>query len=239
MRGLFTKIFLGFWIAQSLTFAISTMLIMQRSFVRPNEIMDVLKTALPSEGAAVVNTYETAGCSGLREYAASRHLTIYLADTPNHFVCEPAGAPVAADALTAAEKQPGVLSTPTGDYYLWSTTIHSATGRSYVFLLSRPRIGNKHWLRDLEHFAFPQLWVAIIVCGAVTFVLVLLLIRPIGKLRVAARSLANGELATRVPEPDGEERILTIWRSGSSDWLGRRRCYCATSPTSCGRRWLV
>ena len=50
MRGLFTKIFLGFWIAQSLTFAISTWLIMQRSFVRPNEIMDVLKTALPSEG---------------------------------------------------------------------------------------------------------------------------------------------------------------------------------------------
>jgi two-component system sensor histidine kinase CpxA len=208
MRGLFTKIFLGFWIAQSLTFAISTMLIMQRSFVRPNEIMDVLKTALPTEGAAVVNTYETAGCSGLHEYAASRHLTIYLADTPNHFLCDPAGAPNAVDALAAAGRQPGELSTPAGDFYLWSTTIHSATGRSYVFLLSRPRIGNKHWLRDLEHFAFPQLWVAIIVCGAVTFVLVLLLIRPIGKLRVAARSLANGELATRVPEPDGEERLF-------------------------------
>ena len=208
MRGLFTKIFLGFWIAQSLTFAISTLLIMQRSFVRPNEIMDVLKTALPSEGAAVVNIYETAGCSGLRDYAASRHLTIYLADTPNHLVCEPAGSPVPAVALAAAEKQPGALSTPAGDYYLWSTTIHSASGLSYVFMLSRPRIGNKHRLRDLLHFAFPQLPVAIVVCGAVTFVLVLLLIRPIGKLRVAARSLANGELATRVPEPDREERLF-------------------------------
>src|ERR1700691_4735243 len=133
MRGLFTKIFLGFWIAQSLTFAISTWLIMQRSFVRPNEIMDVLKTALPSEGAAVVNTYETAGCDGLREYAASRNLTIYLADTPNRFVCEPAGAPAATDALLAAQKQPGVVSTPAGDYYLWSTTIHSASGHRYVF----------------------------------------------------------------------------------------------------------
>src|ERR1700677_1007792 len=121
MRGLFTKIFLGFWIAQSLTFAISTMLILQHSFVRPNEIMDVLKTTLPSEGAAVVSIYETAGCSGLREYAASRHLTIYLADTPNHLLCEPANSPVAADALTAAAQQPGVLSTPAGDYYLWST----------------------------------------------------------------------------------------------------------------------
>lgn len=207
MRGLFTKIFLGFWIAQSLTFAISTLLIMQHSFVRPNEIMDVLKTALPSEGAAVVNTYETAGCDGLREYAASRNLAIYLADAPGHLLCDPAGAP-AEDVLAAAENQPGVHSTPAGDKYLWSTTVHSASGHSYVFLLSRPRTGNRHWLRDLVHFAFPQLWVAIVVCGAVTFVLVLLLIRPIGKLRVAARSLANGELATRVPEPDGEERLF-------------------------------
>ncbi len=32
MRGLFTKIFLGFWIAQSLTFFISTMLILRHQF---------------------------------------------------------------------------------------------------------------------------------------------------------------------------------------------------------------
>ena len=49
---------------------------------------------------------------------------------------------------------------------------------------------------------------AIVVCGLTTFVLVLLLVRPIGKLRVAARDLANGELATRVAEPDGEERLF-------------------------------
>ena len=41
MRGLFAKIFLGFWIAQSLTFLISTVLILRRQFVRPNEIMGV------------------------------------------------------------------------------------------------------------------------------------------------------------------------------------------------------
>ena len=46
------------------------------------------------------------------------------------------------------------------------------------------------------------------VFGVTTFILVLLLVRPIGKLRVAARSLANGELATRVAEPDREERLF-------------------------------
>jgi two-component system sensor histidine kinase CpxA len=41
-----------------------------------------------------------------------------------------------------------------------------------------------------------------------TFVLVLLLVRPIGRLRVAARRLASGELSTRVAKPDGEERLF-------------------------------
>jgi two-component system, OmpR family, sensor histidine kinase CpxA len=35
-----------------------------------------------------------------------------------------------------------------------------------------------------------------------------LLVRPIGRLRIAARALANGKLATRVAKPDGEERIF-------------------------------
>ena len=50
MRGLFTKIFLGFWIAQSLTFVISTMLILRHHFVRPSEMMEVLNSTLPSAG---------------------------------------------------------------------------------------------------------------------------------------------------------------------------------------------
>src|ERR1700677_4734116 len=102
MRGLFTKIFLGFWIAQSLTFVISTMLILQHHFVRPSEMMEVLTSTLPSAGAAAVNAYETAGCSGLRQYRESIHQTIYLADRPNHSLCGIALSSAAAAALTAA-----------------------------------------------------------------------------------------------------------------------------------------
>jgi two-component system sensor histidine kinase CpxA len=170
--------------------------------------MEVLDTTLPIAAAAAANAYETAGCSGLRVYATSLRQALYLADPPNHLLCEPGGSPVVADALAASAKRPGVIAVSVGETNVWSTTIQSATGHRYVFLLSRPRIGNDHWLQDLLHFAFPQLWVAIVVCGAVTFILVLLLTRPIGRLRVAARKLANGELATRVPNPDGEERLF-------------------------------
>ncbi len=208
MRGLFIKIFLGFWIAQSLTFAISTMLILQHRFVRPNETMEVLNATFPIVGTAAVKAFETAGCPGLQEYGKSLHQTIYLADEAGHFFCQAPPSSIDVDALTPAGERPGVHSATAGANNQWSMPIRSADGHSYFFLLTRPIIRNRNWFQELVFFAFPQLWVAIVVCGATTFVLVLLLIRPIGRLRVAARKLANGELATRVPKPDGEARLI-------------------------------
>ncbi len=208
MRGLFTKIFLGFWIAQSLTFFISTMLILQHRFIRPGDVMEVLNATMPSVVTAAVNAYERDGCLGLRQFAESLHQTIYLADSPTHVLCETQVSSAAAGALSAAGRKPGVQSSLVGDYYLWSTSSQSAGGHRYLFLLTRRRIANTYGLRELLFFAFPQLPVAIVVFGITTFVLVLLLVRPIGRLRVAARRLANGELATRVAKPDGEERLF-------------------------------
>jgi two-component system, OmpR family, sensor histidine kinase CpxA len=204
MRGLFIKVFLGFWIAQSLTFAITTFLIMQRHGVRPNETGEVLAASFPSLGKEAVKAYQTGGCSGLQQYATSLRQSLYLADAPNHYLCGTPPVTLSADDLA----KPGVVSTMAGQNNLWSTAVPSQNGQEYLFLLSRPADRNSHWLHALVFFAFPQLWVAIIVCGATTFGLVLLLIRPIGRLRVAARKLANGELATRVPKPDGEARLV-------------------------------
>ncbi len=205
MRGLFAKVFLGFWIAQSLTFAITTLLIMQRHFLRPNLVMEVLQSTLPGAGLAAANQYEAAGCAGLNAYAASVRQTIYLADAPGHLVCQPVNASAAEEALTAVQSGPRSPAR-VGNQAVWSAAVRSAQGRTYLFLVSQKQEANEHWLRDLSHFAFPQLWVAIVVCGATTFVLVLLLIRPIGKLRLAARKLAKGDLTARVPNTGGDER---------------------------------
>lgn len=204
MRALFFKVFLAFWVAQSLTFAITTFLIMQRHGVRPNETNEVLNASFPSMGKEALKAYESGGCDGLHEYSRSLHQSLYLADASAHYVC---GAPPA-DIKPADVERPGVISTMGGDYNLWSVGVADEGGTLYRFVLSRPAERNHHWMHALFFFAFPQLWVAIVVCGATTFVMVLLLIRPIGKLRVAARRLANGELATRVPNPDGEDRLL-------------------------------
>ena len=208
MRGLFTKIFLGFWIAQSVTFFISTMLIMRHRFVRPNEMNEVLNSTLPSAAAAAVNAYESGGCSGLQQFAGSLRPTVYLADSKSHFLCRDSDPSADPALLAAADKEPGEHPKTVGENYLWSTATHSASGQRYLFLLTRPRTANTYGLHELLFFANPQLPVAIVVFGATTFVLVLLLVRPIGRLRLAARKLANGELATRVDEPGGEERLF-------------------------------
>src|SRR5882757_166568 len=208
MRGLFAKIFLGFWIAQSLTFLISTVLILRRQFVRPNEMMEVLNVSLPGLATTAANVYEAGGCGGLQQFGASLRQTIYLVDTTGRSLCGEDVPPAVAGALADGNRHHPVQSTLVGDLNFWSTAIQSAAGRRYFFLLSRHHAANSHGLRELLHFAFPQLPVAIVVFGITTFVLVLLLVRPIGRLRIAARALASGELSTRVPKPDGEERIF-------------------------------
>ena len=49
MRGLFFKIFAIFWIAQSLIFIISTALIVQHRFPRPDILMDSLFSNLRNQ----------------------------------------------------------------------------------------------------------------------------------------------------------------------------------------------
>src|ERR1700677_167235 len=208
MRGLFTKIFLGFWIAQSLTFTITTMLLVRHRFVRPNEIEAVLDATLPSAIATAINAYETGGCDALQQYAASLRNTIYLTDSAHNFLCARLTASEADAAWAAAGSTPRVHVSQTDDLDLWSKSAMSPSGRRYFFVLTRPRAGNVFGLRDLLFFLNPQLPVGIVVFGMTTFVLVLLLVRPIEKLRSAARKLASGELATRVPEPVGQDRIF-------------------------------
>jgi two-component system sensor histidine kinase CpxA len=208
MRGLFAKIFVGFWIAQSLTFLISTVLILRRQFVRPNEMMEVLNTTMPNTGATAANAYEAGGCTGLQQFAASLRQNIFLADTTGHVFCDESIPAVVAGVLANGNLHHPVHSTVAGDLNFWSTAVQSANGRRYWFLLSRHHTASTYGLREMLFFAFPQLPVAIVVFGITTFVLVLLLVRPIGRLRIAARALASGELSTRVAKPDGEERIF-------------------------------
>ena len=205
MRGLFFKVFVILWIAQSLIFVISTALIVRHHFDSPAVVFDALYSSLRNEAKESVTAYEADGCDAMRAYAGAHGHAIALSDTAGNSVCAVTGSRgsiVGADLNNIGGRQLGLQ-------YVWSVPVTSASGKQYIFLLSRPHTPVKAtWGQNLLFFAFPQLPVAIVVGGITTFVLVLLVTRPIVRLRKAAHELAQGNLSTRVSEPGSQVRVF-------------------------------
>lgn len=198
MRSLFFKIFVIFWIAQSLIFVISTAVILNRRFPRPASFINPLVEGIRGDSVNAIKAYETNGCPGLDALARERRYTIALEDNAAHRLCDSPDVPP----LPPPRESAGELSGRyIGNRFVWILPLTSQSGKQYLLLLSIPPNQEKHtWYGDLLHFAFPQLPVAIAVGGVTTFVLVLIFTRPVIRLRKAARELSRGKLDTRVKE---------------------------------------
>lgn len=208
MRGLFLKIFAIFWIAQSLIFLITTALILRHRRPSPQILFETLSSTLRSEASESLGAYGTGGCSAFTAYAAAHHQNLILEDAAGRNLC---GAPVTFrwDQATDQQRHDQIIGAQFGSQFVWRVQAASPAGATYYFLLSRPYKPDDHpWYQDLAHFAFPQLFVAIAVGGLMTYALVLLLTRPLVRLRHAARELAQGNLKTRVKAPERPSRIL-------------------------------
>lgn len=206
MRGLFFKIFIIFWIAQSLIFVISTALIVRRHFEGPQATFDVLSSTMQNDAQSASRAYETGGCDALNAYSASIAQAVTLQREGGPILCPVTGFEGIESAPPAPSRISGVEE---GAHYIWRLPVTSASGRKYVFLLSRERVSRSPSLyHDLLRFSFPQLPVAIVVGGLTTFVLVLLFTRPLARLRKTARELATGKLNARVAWPKARSRFL-------------------------------
>ncbi len=204
MRGLFFKIFIIFWIAQSLTFVISTALIVRHHFESPDILFDTMNAGLRNDARDAATAFEQGGCAAVAQQGAKQHQTIALSDAQGKDLCWPEGMARPEHILVNDPPQPEhrpdhVAGFQIGERYVWDVPITAASGAHYVYLQSLPHHPWKPSLfHDLERFSSPQLPVAIVMGGLTTFVLVLLITRPVVQLRRAARSLATGKLNTRV-----------------------------------------
>jgi two-component system, OmpR family, sensor histidine kinase CpxA len=202
MRGLFFKIFVILWIAQSLVFVISTALILRHRYPNPSIQRQSLNSFLHREAREGATVFEHGGCSQLAAYSAASQQTVMLSDANGKPLC---GTPIEGADEPLLDRINGRQA---GDHYVWSLLTEGPSGKSYVFQISLPYTPEEHtWYQDLWHFAFPQAPVAIAVGGAATFVLVLLFTRPLVRLRTAARELARGNLNTRVREATPRFRL--------------------------------
>jgi two-component system sensor histidine kinase CpxA len=193
MRGLFFKIFIIFWIAQSLIFVISTALILGHRFPRSANILDPAFGSLRVEASQALKEFDANGCAGFQRFARDRHEDLSLVDDSGHTVC---GQSVSTPQLTSTDEVSG-RRTDSGT--VWAFPVTSANGRTYRFVDS-VRHEHRTWYGDILHFSFPQLPVAIAIGGLTTLVLVMVFTRPVIQLREAARKLARGQLSARVKE---------------------------------------
>ncbi len=206
MRGLFLKVFIIFWIAQSLIFVISTALIVRHHFEGPEVLFDALSSTMQGEANAAVRAYEARGCDGLNGFGERIVQAIALKDQGGQLLCSA----VKFEGLEDTAPPTRVSGTQVGNSYIWRVPVTSASGKRYTFLLSRPHQPRRvSLLDDLQHFAFPQLPVSIVVGGLTTFALVLLFTRPVAQLRKAARELATGKLHARVPTPSSQSKVFS------------------------------
>lgn len=205
MRSLFFKIFVIFWIAQSLIFVISTALIVRHHFESPDVLFDGLHSALANDAHRAAEAYESGGCAAVSKLGLEIEQQIALKDGSGQDLCNPLGIPLPAARTQFPER---ISSNQAAQHFIWRVPVTSSSGKAYLFLLSRPHVERHHSLMDdLMHFASPTLPVAIVVGGLTTFVLVLLFTRPIVRLRKAARELALGNLKARVKELENQSRF--------------------------------
>jgi two-component system sensor histidine kinase CpxA len=205
MRGLFFKIFIIFWIAQSLIFVISTAFILAHRFPRPDFFLDPAFNNLTANAVEGSNKFEVGGCTGFSAYAQQRHENLALANANGRILC--GENPPGITGLTGFAS--AVQARQIGNETVWSAPAVSASGKRYIFSAIVPIHQEQHtWYEDLYHFASPQLPVAIAVGGLTTFVLVLIFTRPVVRLREATRQLAQGNLSTRVSETERRHRLF-------------------------------
>ncbi len=92
MRGLFFKVFIILWIAQSLIFVISTALIVRHHLGGPDAFFDALHIGLQNEAMESAAAFEAGGCDGMRAYASARGQQIALLDATGQNQFSVAGA---------------------------------------------------------------------------------------------------------------------------------------------------
>src|ERR1700678_974325 len=131
MRGLFFKVFIVLWIAQSLIFVISTALIVRHHFDGgPQVFADAFDSGINNEAREALTTFETGGCDAMRAFGATHDHAISLQDASGDDPCQPG---VQAPVVDRTSKS--ISGRQVGLQYVWSVPIASAvSGKQYFFL---------------------------------------------------------------------------------------------------------
>jgi len=213
MRSTFTKIFLSFWLTEFLII-ICTIFILAHQF-ESNEIVYTSTFAMLESNAQLsLKAYQTGGCKAMAAVPNTFPLDVpgpfdqpaILFDSAGKALCQQVDEKLYAPAVEKILKIGYLLGERHGPGYLEGIEVKDAHGQKYAYLM-RGTYPKEIYIPYREEL--PRLVISLIVSVLVTFGITMVITRPIGSLRQAARELAAGNLRARAKWPKGKRNRKT------------------------------
>lgn len=213
MRSTFFKIFLSFWLTEFLIL-ICTIFISIRQF-------DSVAAGYASSFAMMetfarlsIQAYESGGCTALKTVPNTFVLDTkgpddqpaVLFDPANRPLCQTVDESFLAPSLEKIRKNGFLIGEKHGTGYLLGVEVPDGQGRKFAYLMRGTF--PKHISIPFQD-VLPRIVIGLVVSVLVTFGIALVITRPIGSLREAARQLAAGNLSARAKGPSARDNPKT------------------------------
>ena len=212
MRSTFTKIFLSFWLTEFLIL-VCTVFILAHQFEAEEVVYTSLFEVMETSGRASLAAYESGGCKALNALPNTFYLfektpddqPALLFDSGGHALCTQVDTTPYAKSLAKLFKNGFLLGERHGTGYVEGVAVESQAaghkGQRFYYLL-RGTFPKHIYIPYSE--ILPRLLIGLIVSVLVTFGITMVITRPIGSLREAAKQLAAGNLRARAKWPKGK-----------------------------------
>lgn len=213
MRSTFTKIFLSFWLTEFLII-ICTIFILSHQFESNEVVYTSVFAMLESSAQRSVAAYESGGCKAVQAVPNTFPLDgpgpsdqpAILFDPSGKALCQQVDEKLYAPAVAKIRKDGYLLGERHGPGYLEGIQVKGSQGQKYSYLI-RGTYPREVYIPYREEL--PRLVISLIVSVVVTFGITMVITRPIGSLREAARQLAAGNLRARAKWPKGRQNPKT------------------------------
>jgi two-component system, OmpR family, sensor histidine kinase CpxA len=213
MRSTFTKIFLSYWLSEFLIL-ICTIFILANQFESQEAVYTSAFAMMQSSARQSLEAYNSGGCAAMKAIPNVFYLEkpepadqpAILFDSAGHSLCQEVDEKLYAAAIKKIRRDGYLLGERHGPGYLEGLQIEDSHGQKFAYLI-RDSYPTHVYIPYRE--VLPRLLIGLIVSVLVTFGITMVITRPIGSLREAARQLAAGNLRARAKWPKGRKNQKT------------------------------
>lgn len=213
MRSTFIKIFLSFWLCQFLIL-ICTGFILVGQFESTEVVYTSMFSMMQTSARLSAEAYDSGGCAALKavpntfflDKQGPADLPAVLFDFSGNPLCQTVDRNQFNSVVEKIKKDGFSMGERHGPGFLTGIQVSDRNGRKFIYVV-RGTFPAHVYIPYRE--MLPRILIGLVVTLLVTFGITMVLLRPIGSLREAARQLAAGNLKARAKWPGGKANKKT------------------------------